>query len=244
MNDPLYFLVFLSGAILFAALIGGIIPFLRHWEEYHLHGFISLGAGTLLGAAFVFMIPEATKLIGASVGIAILSGFLVFYCLERFVMIHPCREEECEFHHIGFPAFLGFSLHNLVDGVALGTSFLIPHLTPIIFIALITHHIPTSFCLASILKAGTHSSKRSLLLLTVFALMVPIGAFAGYFTAMHWDSFIIGWAIAFSAGTFIHIATCDLLPEIHKLHETKYWNLGYLILGLAIVGLLSLLVGH
>ena len=82
------------------------------------------------------------------------------------------------------------------------------------------------------------------MLLTIFALMVPVGALAGYFTALKWDPYFIGWAIAFSAGTFIHIATCDLLPEIHKLHETKYRNLGYLILGLAIIWALSLLVKH
>lgn len=228
-------LIFLSGIILLAAILGGVIPFLRKWKDYHLHLFISFGAGALIGAAFIYMIPEAAKLVNNSIGIAILSGFFTFYFLEKFVMIHPCREGECEFHHIGIPAFIGFSLHNIVDGIALGTSFMIPHLTPIVFLALITHHIPTSFAFASILKAGNHSTKKIVLLLITFALMVPIGAFLGYWTILSWTPFLVGWAIAFSAGTFIHIATCDILPEIHKLQETKYWNLAYLILGLGVV---------
>ena len=149
MESQLIWLFILSGTIFGAALIGGAIPFIRPWKEAHLHYFISFGAGVLIGAAFIYMIPEATELISTQIGIAVLSGFLIFYFLERFVMIHPCLEGECEFHHVGWPAFLGFSLHNMVDGVALGASFLVPALTPAVFFALISHHVPTSFAFAS-----------------------------------------------------------------------------------------------
>ena len=40
--------------------------------------------------------------------------------MERFVFIHACEEHECDIHQIGIPAFLGISLHSLLDGVALG----------------------------------------------------------------------------------------------------------------------------
>lgn|SRR3989338_4166877 len=244
MESQLIWLFILSGTIFGAALIGGAIPFIRPWKETHLHYFISFGAGVLIGAAFIYMIPEATELISAQIGIAVLSGFLIFYFLERFVMIHPCLEGECEFHHVGWPAFLGFSLHNMVDGVALGASFLVPALTPAVFFALISHHVPTSFAFASILKAGQYSSQKILTLLGIFAFMVPLGAILSYATLGQWNQNGVGWAIGFSAGTFIHIATCDLLPEIHKLQETKYKNLAALILGLTIMATLFFFFHH
>jgi len=244
MTSQLTWLIISSGIIFFAAQFGGAIPYLRRWEDKHFHGFISFGAGVLIAGAFLYMIPETTELIGAQVGMAVLAGFLVFYFMEKFMMIHPCLEGECEFHHIGIPAFVGFSLHNVADGVALGTSFLVPALTPIVFIALISHHIPTSFALVSILRAGQYPLKKVFLLHTIFSLMVPVGAFLSYLTLSHWSTTGVGWVIGFSAGTFIHIATCDLLPEIHKLQETKYKNLAALILGLLLMAALFLFLGH
>ena len=244
MTSQLTWLIILSVIIFVAAQVGGAIPYLRRWEEKHFHHFISFGAGVLIAGAFLYMIPETTELIHKQVGIAVLSGFLVFYFMEKFMMIHPCLEGECEFHHIGIPAFVGFSLHNITDGVALGTSFLVPSLTPVVFIALISHHIPTSFALVSILRAGRYPIKKIFTLHTIFSLMVPVGAFLSYFTLSHWNQNGVGWAIGFSAGTFIHIATCDLLPEIHKLQETKYKNLAALILGLLLMAALFFFFGH
>ena len=235
---------FLCGAIFLAAIFGGMIPLIRKWGDDHLHQFISFGAGVLIGGAFLYMIPEATELIGPTIGMGVLLGFLVFYFLERFVMIHPCLEDPCEFHHVGIPAFFGLSLHNFVDGIALGTSFLVPSLTPIVFFALISHHIPTSFSFVSILKAGRRSFVEIFSLHTIFALMVPLGAIAVYFSQDMWNKTAIGWALSFSAGTFIHIATCDLLPEIHKLKETKHKNILSLILGLGIMAGFRLFFGH
>lgn len=237
-------LLILSGIILLGAIVGSIIPFVRDWKQRHLHSFISFGAGVLIGAAFIYMIPEATELIGGAVGWGVLIGFLIFYLLEKFVMIHPCTEQACEFHHIGIPAFLGFSFHNLTDGIALGSSFLVPALTPSVFFALLSHHLPTSFALASILKVSRYSVRQILLLLALFSVMIPFGAISSHTTLRDGNQAALGWAIAFSAGTFIHIAICDLLPEIHKYQENKFRNLWAFLLGLGMMIVASLFFAH
>lgn len=244
MNQSWTWLLILSAMILLGAIIGSVIPFVRDWKQRHLHSFISFGAGVLIGAAFLYMVPEATHLIGGSVGWGVLIGFLVFYFLEKFVMIHPCTEQACEFHHIGVPAFLGFSFHNLTDGVALGSSFLVPAIAPSVFFALLSHHVPTSFALASILKVSRYSVRKILFLLGLFALMIPAGAVLSHATLENGDQRALGWAIAFSAGTFIHIAICDLLPEIHKYQENKFRNLFAFILGLGVMIGASRFFGH
>lgn len=233
-----------SFVILLAALVGGGIPLLRSWKEVHLHQFISFGAGVLIGATFLHMIPEAIELIGSQVGMAVLIGFLVFYFIEKFVMIHACSEGDCEYHHIGVPAFLGFSFHSFTDGIALGASYLVPALTPYVFVALISHRVPTSFAFTSILKVSRYSTKRILILLFIFAVMLPVGAILSHSMLNQWSQSAVGWAIGISAGTFIHIALCDLLPEIHKVEERKLPNLVCFILGLVLMVILNVVLGH
>jgi len=64
--------------------------------------------------------------------------------MERFVFIHACEEHECDIHQMGIPAFLGISLHSLLDGVALGAGLLLPQLGPVVLLAVIVHKMPDS----------------------------------------------------------------------------------------------------
>ena len=237
-------LLFLSIAIVLAAIVGGLIPLLWNWKQSHQHQFISLGAGVLIGATFLYMIPEATHLIGSQVGLGVLIGFLLYYILEKFVMIHACFEGECEFHNLGITAFLGFSVHSLVDGVALGSSFLVPEILPFVFLGLLTHHAPSSFAFSSILKVANYSTQKILTLLVFFSLMIPLGAFLAHTSLLKVNSETLGWVIAFAAGTFLHLATCDILPEIHKQEDTKYHNLLAFLLGLGFMVATYFLTAH
>ena len=237
-------LMILSGVVLLGALMGGAVPFLRQWKQSHLYYFISFGAGVLMATAFIYMVPEATEILHGQVGMAVLAGFLLFYFLERFIMIHPCVEEECEYHHIGIPAFVGFSFHNLTDGIALGASFLIPSLTPFVFLALICHHIPTSFAFTSILKVSRYSVKKTALFLLIATVMIPVGAFVSNFMLGQWGRLALGWSISLSAGIFIHMAICDLLPQVHKSERNRFKNTVCFVLGLGMMTGLSLMFHH
>jgi len=197
-----------------------------------------------MGAAFLHMIPEAAELLHGKIGWAVLIGLLIFYFLEKFIMIHPCQEDDCEYHHIGVPAFLGFSFHNLTDGIALAASFFVPKLTPYVFMALIAHHIPTSFAFTSILKVARYKTKKILILLLIFALMVPLGTVVSHALLLRWDEAAVGWAVGISAGTFIHIAVWDLLPEVHKSQKNKWKNTAWFVAGLGLMVVLSVLLNH
>ncbi|MDP2603781.1 MAG: hypothetical protein Q8S00_14485 [Deltaproteobacteria bacterium] len=73
-----------------------------------------------------------------------MSGFLLIFVMERFVFIHACEEHECDIHQMGIPAFLGISLHSLLDGVALGAGLLLPQLGAVVLLAVIVHKMPDS----------------------------------------------------------------------------------------------------
>ncbi|MCC7431061.1 ZIP family metal transporter, partial [bacterium] len=173
-------------------------------------------------------------------GFFILLGFTSLYILEKFVMVHPCEENHCHVHHIGFSAFVGLSIHNLVDGFVLGSSSLVPSLGSVVLFAILAHKGPSAFSLSSILLYSKYSKSKIWLLNIVFALLIPFGALLSSYFLSGVDREKILLCIAFSAGTFLHVATSDLLPEIHKDEKWKPGNLIALILGITLI----LLNGH
>ncbi|APF20532.1 zinc/iron permease [Caldithrix abyssi DSM 13497] len=240
-SHQLFELTAYSFSIVVTAWIGGIIPLFYKKNHRVLHWFISLGAGVLLGAAFLHMIPEASEMIGKNVGIYVLGGFLMLFVLEKFIMTHPCPSEHCEFHRVGLSAFLGLSLHSLVTGIALGTGVMVPKLGLVVFLAIILHKLPASLSLTSLFIKENYSTKKLFVYLTAFSLMVPLGALITYLFLQQTSVKTIGALTAFSAGTFLHVAADDLLPEVHQHSHDKYSRLFVFGIGILTTWLVTLL---
>src|SRR5436305_1557512 len=106
-----------SGLIFLTAFLGGAIPLMIPGvKDESLKLFVSLGAGLLLGMALMHMLPESAKLVPDSFGIWFLVGFCLLFVLERFVMVHACEEHGCDYHTIGIAAFVGLTVHGLIEG--------------------------------------------------------------------------------------------------------------------------------
>ena len=221
--------------IIAAALIGGLLPLVANWQRHTVRLFISFGAGVLLGAAFLHIIPESADLIQAAMGVPLLLGFLTLYIFEKFVMVHSCEAEDCHYHELGWPAYIGLSLHSIVTGLVLGTGILVPQVSLVIFLAIFFHKIPESFSLASLLVHGEVPKKRIFIAILIFSLIVPVSALV---TLLIFDSVstrLIGWLLAFSAGTFLHVAADDLLPEVHSAQLNRKTSLAIFLGGLFIM---------
>ena len=257
-----------SGAILVGAVGGGLLPLLGTQRRSDV--LLSFSAGVMLGAAFFHMLPEAVEEGGADVMPAVLGGFLLLYLLERFVLIHVCAEPAvnaqlsqrcvdeagdhhdhghghgtgCEVHTLGLAAWIGMSLHTVVDGFVLGAANAAPHIGPLVFVAIVAHKIPSAFSLSAILRAEGYGRRRALAMNVLFALMVPVGA-ALYLllrNLVHAETFT-AYALAASAGTFLHLALSDILPDLHRRRGSKLRLSGALVVGLTAMWSLTLL-GH
>src|SRR5512137_3062584 len=257
-----------SGAILIGAVGGGLLPLLGTQRRSDL--LLSFSAGVMLGAAFFHMLPEAVEEGGAKVTPFVLAGFLLLYLLERFVLIHVCAEpavnaqlsqrcvdEEgdhhdhghgpgtgCEVHTLGLAAWIGMSLHTVVDGFVLGAANATPAIGPLVFVAIVAHKIPSAFSLSAILRAEGHGRGRALVMNLMFAAMIPIGAllYLALRRIVPVETFA-AYALAASAGTFLHLSLSDILPDLHRSKGSKLRLSGALVVGLASMWSLTLL-GH
>lgn len=222
--------------IICISLIGGAIPLIVKWRQSTIRLFVSFGGGVLLAAAFLHMIPLSAEYLGHELGLPLLIGFLSLYIFEKFIMIHTCEAHDCHYHTLGWSAFIGLGVHSLTDGLVLGTGLAVPQLSLVIFLAILLHKFPASFSLTSILLHEKFSKKKIILLLGLFTLAVPAGGLGTYFLVASMNKTMIGWLIAFSAGTFLHVAADDLLPEVHSVKSERVPTLVTFVLGLCVIG--------
>ncbi len=217
--------------------IGGLFPLVRSWSKNNIRLIVSFGVGILFGSCFFHMLPEITQPLGSSVGIPILIGFFIIYILEKFIMVHSCEEDVCDVHTIGLSAFLGISFHSLIEGMSMGAGFLTKDIGIIIFLAIVVHKFPSALSLTGILMHGGYKKASIIKLVLIFSLTTPIGALISFFIFKNLHENVLSWAIGISSGTFLYIASSDLLPFVHQHHPRKFYNLFSLALGLSLMWL-------
>jgi zinc and cadmium transporter len=204
-----------------ANLVGGLIVVKKEWSSRFLRSFVALGAGFMLAAAVLEMIPESIKLTEFA-PFFILIGYMAVNFMEhahsQHVDVDESEHSGIMFHSsVGTFAFVGLLLHSFFDGVAIGSSFMIStSLGVIIFIAMAVHKIPAGFTVASILMASGKSKQTALLA----ALSLGIATIVGVFGISLVSSFV-AYGLALSAGVTIHVVASDLIPEINQHRDLK-----------------------
>jgi zinc and cadmium transporter len=138
---------------------------------------------------------------------------------------------------------LGLTLHSLFDGLALAASVAAgtqghAKLAGLGVAMVVILHKPFDALAISTLMTASGSSRFSRHLLNVFfSLVSPAGAILFYFGASHFadsNGVLLGCALAFCTGTFLCIASSDLLPEL-QFHSHDRFKLSVALLaGLAV----------
>jgi len=212
-------------------MIGGWIPTIKLWTQETFRLVISFCAGILLGAVFFHVLPEISTVLGRQLGYSVMFGFLLIFVLEKFIMVHPCEEGECDYHKIGIAAYIGIGFHSILDGIAIGAGTMM-NLSFIIILAVTLHKFPAALALSSLLVKGKEYTKKKILLsMFIFALATPVGALVAVFVFQGVDDYVVATALGISAGTFLFISIGDLLPTVYEEHEKGYKNLVSLCLG-------------
>ncbi|HJO59031.1 MAG TPA: ZIP family metal transporter [Nitrospinaceae bacterium] len=213
------------------SMIGGWIPTIKMWSQETFRLVISFCAGILLGAVFFHVLPEISPVLGSQLGYSIMFGFLLIFVLEKFIMVHPCEEGECNYHKVGLSAYVGIGLHSILDGIAIGAGTMM-NLSVVIILAVTIHKFPAALALSSLLvKGGEYSKKKILWSMFIFSLATPVGALFAVFIFQGLDDYTVATALGISAGTFLFISIGDLLPTVYEEHEKGYKNLVSLCMG-------------
>ena len=201
----------------------------------YLFSMVSFAAGSLLGAAFLDLLPEALELNSDTVPLLVLLGIISFFVLEKFLYWHHHHTEQKEVHAFTYLNVVGDGIHNFFDGTLIAISFMsnMP-LGIATTIAIIAHEIPQEIGDFAILIYGGFTKVKATLYNFLTALTAVLGALAAYFYSSLVENSAV-YFIAFAAGGFIYIASTDLIPEIHKEKDLKKSLVQLVLLGLGVI---------
>ncbi|MEM3765515.1 MAG: ZIP family metal transporter [Candidatus Bathyarchaeia archaeon] len=222
MNDLIAILASVT-AVSFIALIGIIFMGLNE-EKLKRVTMILVGfaSGTLLGGAFLHLLPESLSPRDNSLGSDptivfsyVIVGIVLFFTLEKFLYWRHCHEKECPTHTFVYLNLVGDGIHNFIDGMVIAATFMFRfELGFATTLAVIFHEVPQEIGDFGVLVYGGLSRKKALTYNFISAMTAILGALATYFLA--YLRSIEALLVPFAAGGFIYIAATDLMPELHK----------------------------
>lgn len=184
---------------------------------------VAFAAGGLIGGAFFDIIPEASEYVKdiTQLFFYIVLGYTLFFILEKYLHWRHCHSPECKIHRFTYLNIIGDIVHNFSDGLILGAIFLINIKVGVAAtLAIVFHEIPHELGNFTVLIYGGFSKLKALLFNFLSALFAIAGTIIGYYCAgtIHGFASIL---LPVAAGGFIYIASCDLIPELHKEEDGK-----------------------
>ena len=253
------FLIFIATGIVCLFSLSGI--FALSLKEKTLHSIlfflIAFSAGSILGAAFFDLLPEAMEMMDESVVfIYIALGFVAFYFLERFIYwyhghghysdIIEHEDERAATKGFAYLNIIGDAIHNFIDGMIIAASFTVgAHVGVATTVAVIFHELPQEMGDYGILIYAGFEKTRALMLNFAAALSVVVGGIFASFYLETVEAFS-GTLIAFSAGAFIYLAASELIPELKEEEDFRRAVIQFIIfiVGLVLIWYLGLLFHH
>jgi len=185
---------------------------------------VSYATGTILGAAFLVLLPEVLERLPPSVAFGVvLGGIIGLFFLEKLILMRHCHDGRCERHAVaGTLILLGDSVHSFVDGVSIAAAFLISIPLGIATgLAAVAHEVPQEVGdFAVLLDSGFHRSKAFLYNI-LSGIPGLIGGVAGYLLLESIQN-AIPYILALAAASFLYVGMADLVPHLHERPGVRY----------------------
>ncbi len=222
-----------------ANVVGGLLLVkagAHRWGERSLKYLVALGAGFMLAAIFIEILPEAigiwtrtadgepaSKAVSGAMSL-LLAGYLSIQFFEHTLAPHfhfgpETHPESLMRPSAAYTAVGGLCIHTFFDGVSIAAAFLINFKVGfLVFIAILLHKMPEGFTAASIMLASRRSTQKALVATAAIGLATLAGVIAvSILDAKMSNS--VGYALPFSAGVTLYVAASDLIPEVNHKEE-------------------------
>ena len=237
MLDVLYVLIAATSAGLLSLVVAIILIQSSTWAQYLIKFGTPFAAGVLLAAAFRDLLPHGFEKQGSDVLNGTLVAILFFFLIEKgFRNFHHHHEEDLAANRNpaqGWLFLIGDVFHNIVDGLALGSAFLISPGTGLIAtVALISHDIPLEVGEFGMQLRSGFTRKQTIVRNLLSSSTVLIGAIAAFGFGSQVEM-PLGYVYGGIAGFFIYIALSDIVPTIHSSESKRYGlQTAFLVIGL------------
>ena len=202
-------------------VLAGLISF--NFLDRYMSKMLCISAGLLLTVAFTHLLPEAFEIHenAVSVGWTLLVSVLFLFCLE-FALSHQHHG------HVNPPE------HTISEYIIASAFMVSSGLGWVTALAILAHEIPQEVGDFMVLLHSGFERSKALLWNVISGLTSMLGGIAGYFLLdrVEW---MVPYAFAIAAASFIYIALSDLMPEIahQEKPERFYVQLFFILIGVA-----------
>jgi zinc and cadmium transporter len=232
----------------FATVCGGLLA-LRFRRYMFL--LIAVGAGLLLGAAFLDLLPEAIALAGGGVMPAsnvlalTLLAFLSFLGIENAMdhLVQRGNSAKSSRKTVGRMAGAMLIFHSFRDGMAIGAAYAASHPAGYVVAVGIAAHDLGDGMNTVILSTGGEEPEWADYLFLLLDALAPL---AGGLLTVWWviSSLNAVILLTLAAGFFIQMATSDFLPEVRRSEGPRRYLMPSVLMGTGVIYVANLLLSH
>lgn len=225
---------------------GGLVALLGELNMRTYDSLLGFAAGVMTAVATLGLIHEALTQGGTLVTLlGVASGAAILYALDRYL---PHEHERLPFACInpmiyrrGLMLFIAMTMHNIPEGLAVGTSYTAqPRLGLLLALAIALHNIPEGIAVAGPFRACGMPRRQYLAWALGSGLAEPVAALVGasFVTVF---SLFLPFSLAFAGGAMLYVVSDELIPESHSHgyeHQATFGFLAGFMLLLALMRLI------
>src|SRR5438270_4972539 len=220
-------LLFFGSLVGLANVVGGLLlarPGTFQQSRQLLGYLVALGAGFMLAAIFIEVVPEAVILwtkgtstsVEADHGLLgamtlLLGGYLLIHFFEHTIAPHFHFGEETHPEAVvrpsaAYTAIGGLSIHTFFDGTSVASAFLVDRKVGLlVFVAVLLHKVPEGFTAASIMLASGRAASSALAATLIIGAATLVGVLSVAMLQARVTE-VVAYAVAFSAGVTLDVA--------------------------------------
>ncbi len=239
--------IFFTTLAMLSTLAGGFAA-IRFRRRIHL--LMGFGAGVLLGATFFDLLPESLAIAQEQqwnpkfVLAIVIAGFVLFYLVERLLILHACPEGDCEneaHKQVGRMGAIGLIAHSTLDGMAIGAASLVDWQTGLLVaLAVVAHDSSDGLNTILIITRGEKAKKGDIIFLVLDAAAPILGGLIALVLLP--TPIVLAVFLALASGFFLYTATSDLLPEAHRRSPSLSVSFAA-VGGIVLIGIAVTLIG-
>ena len=211
---------------------GGILAlFFKDADKRFMAFILELAAGLMLSVVCFSLLPDAFAIanIYTVIGGLIIGILLAVMLQENIKYKNNNKNKTLEtntFYRTGFLMAIALGVHNLPEGLAIGTGFDVSYgLGVSLILVILVHDIPEGISVCLPLRKSGMSAFKSALITAATGLPMGIGAFIGAYFGYISEQ-IMALSLAIAGGTMLYIALGDIIPESKKLYGGRIAAVG------------------
>lgn len=242
--DQFLTLILISTIAGMTTLIGSLLVIIKQPNRKTLGLFGGFAGGVMITISFMNLISESIK--GSNYFTAIL-GFIIgalFMFLLDILLSHKHFEIKekglinPQLVKTGILIAVGIALHNIPEGIAIGSGFAyLPKFGFMIALAIGLHNIPEGIATTMFIHSGGKCRRECLKIAFLSGIVEPIGAITAFLFLKQFIS-LIPITLAFAGGVMVFITLDEIIPMAREHGRAHLASIG-IILGAIFIFILN-----